>query len=140
MVLFWGQLVVPTLLYVCGEFLHVDMAVLSECAPTWRYAVSTVMILLSLALIPLALRLFKFGKVRRDLAEHGAEALGKWGRIRLLMLGDLLLANTVLYYAFAYEPAFGYLAVVTLLTMPFVYPTKNRCLTETEAAGEGADA
>lgn len=140
MTLFWGQLAIPAMLYVCGEFLDVDMAVLSGCSPTVRYAATAAMILFSLALIPLALRLFKFRKIHDDLIERQAFALDKWGVVRLMILGDLLLLNTVLYYAFGFEPAFGYLALITLLAMPFVYPTMNRCLTETEEPGEGAEA
>ncbi len=141
MALFWAQLLIPALLYVGGEFLDVDMAFLSDCPSNVRYVVSTVMILLSLTLIPLALRLFKFRKIHDDLIARQAFALDKWGRARLIILGDLLLFNTALYYAFGFEPTFGYLAVVTLLTLPFVYPTMNRCLTETEdEQEEGSEA
>jgi len=132
LVLFWAQLAVPALVYVCGEFLQVDMAFLSDASPAVRYTVSTVMILASLALIPLALKLFRIARIHADLVGRGAAALSKWGCVRLLILGDLLCLNTIFYYLFGFEPAFGYLAVVTLLTLPFVYPTMNRCLTETE--------
>ena len=42
-------------------------------------------------------------------------------------MGALLVVNTFLYYAFEMEPSYGYLAVVTLLCMPFVIPTMSRC-------------
>ena len=132
LVLFWAQLAWTALIYVCGEFLHVDLAFLSGASPSVRYIVSTVMILLSLALIPLALKMFRIGRIRADLVGRGAPALRKWGCVRLLILGDLLFLNTILYYLFGFEPAFGYLAVVALLTLPFVYPAMNRCLAETE--------
>ena len=40
--------------------------------------------------------------------------------------------NTLLYYIYGFEPAFGYLAVMVMLTMPFVFPTMSRCKAETE--------
>ena len=131
-VLFWSQLIVPAIIYVCCEYLNVDLAFLAGTSENGRYVVSTVMILATLALLPLALRLFKFQRIHNDLIERRADALHKWGIIRLIILGDLLLINTLLYYAYGFESAFGYLAVVTLLAMPFVYPTMERCYAEVE--------
>ena len=132
MIIFWGQLLLPVAFYVCGDFLDVDLAVLSGVSAQERYVVSVVMILLTLALVPLALRLFKVKRIHDDLISRQAEALRKWGSLRLAILGILLSVNTILYYIFGFEPAFGYLAVVVMLTLPFVYPTMNRCLSETE--------
>ena len=132
MVLFWAQLIIPAVIYVCCEFLDVDLAFLAGTSEKARYVVSTVMILATLALLPLALRLFKFQRIHNELVDWRAEALGKWGIIRLVILGNLLLINTLFYYAYGFESAFGYLAVVTLLTMPFVYPTLERCYAEVE--------
>lgn len=130
MALFCCILLVAAAIYVCGDFVHVDMAVMAEATKGERFVASTVMILLTMALLPLSLRLFRFKRVTADLKEHGAVALKKWGVIRLACLGLLLVANTFLYYAFAFESAYGYLAVVTLLCMPFVVPTMNRCKEE----------
>ena len=132
MVLFWAQLIIPAVIYVCCEFLDVDLAFLAGTSEKARYVVSTVMILATLALLPLALRLFKFQRIQNELVDWRAEALGKWGIIRLVILGNLLLINTLFYYAYGFESAFGYLAVVTLLTMPFVYPILERCYAEVE--------
>jgi len=30
------------------------------------------------------------------------------------------------------NPAFGYMAIIQLLCLPFVYPSLNRCIAETE--------
>ena len=136
MTIFWLQLIIPALLYVGCEFFSLDLALLSDTQPQVRYVVSTVMILLTLAMVPVALRLFKLHRVSDDLLMRKAEALRKWGLLRLVILGDLLVANTLLYYVFGFEPAFGYLAVVVLLTLPFVYPTMNRCLAEVEPNDE----
>ena len=127
MALFGGFLLLATLLYILGEFLHVDMGVLAEADRGQRFICSTVMILLTIALLPLSLRLFKFKRISSDLQQRKAPALAKWGSIRLIVMGVLLVVNTFLYYAFELEASYGYLAVVTLLCMPFVIPTMSRC-------------
>lgn len=132
MTLYWTVLIVPALIYVCGDILDIDLAVLSGVSELARYVVSTVMILATLALLPIVLRLFKMQRVHADLVRRRADALKKWGSLRVCILGGLLLLNTLLYYAFGFESSFGYLAIVTLLCMPFVYPTMDRCLTEVE--------
>ena len=134
--LFTAVCVVALGLYVCGEYLDMDLAVLSDASAGTRFALQTVAILLSLAVAPLSLRLFSLPKVRSDLMAHKASALRKWGSLRILMLGGALICNTALYYMFAYEPAFGYLAVMTALAMPFVFCTEDTEKTEdTEPCG-----
>ena len=96
------------------------------------YVVQMIMILLTLCLVPLALRLFKFKQIHSSLLSSPDTALLKWGSIRILILGLLLVANTFLYYIYGFEPSFGYLAVMVMLTMPFVLPTMKRCKAETE--------
>ena len=126
------MLLIAAVLYVLGDFLYVDMAVLSDTSKTAMYIVQMVMILLTLGLVPLALRLFKFGFVHRQLVAQRESALLQWGLVRISILGLLLIINTILYYLYAYEPAFGYLAVMVLLCMPFILPTMSRCQSETE--------
>lgn len=137
MILFCEQLFLAGLLYVCGEFFEVDMAVFANISKEALFVISTVMILLTLAAIPLGLRLFKFKKVAADLRERGEMALLKWGVLRLSMIGDLLVINTLFYYIFGFEPAFGYLAVICMLSMPFIVPTMSRC--EAEVSAEETD-
>lgn len=133
MTLFWGLVAIPALLYVSCEFLGADIAYLSGATPAVRYAASAVAILLTLVLLPLSLRFFRLPRIHADLLSRKAAALRKWGRLRLLTIGGLLIVNTLLYYLLGFEPAFGYLAVVVLLTLPFVCPTMSRCLAETES-------
>jgi hypothetical protein len=52
--------------------------------------------------------------------------------IRLLMLLVPLWADTLLYYLYM-NTTFGYLGIILALCLPFVYPSMNRCETETEA-------
>ena len=41
-----------------------------------------------------------------------------------------MMYNTYLYYMYM-NPTFGYLAIILLLTLPFVMPTESRCIAET---------
>ena len=127
MTIFSGALLLATLLYILGEFLQVDLGIFAETTREQRFICSTVMILLTIALLPLSLRLFKFKLISNDLQQRKAPALAKWGALRLCVMGALLVVNTFLYYAFELEASYGYLAVVTLLCMPFVIPTMSRC-------------
>ena len=135
-VLFTLICVIALGLYIGGEFLDMDIAVLSDVSDETRFVLQTVAILLSLAVVPLSLKLFSMKKVKADLLERKALALKKWGTIRLLMLGVILIGNTLLYYLLGYEPAFGYLAIITALVLPFVVPTMKRCEAETSVNEE----
>jgi len=136
MAIFSGSLLLAAILYILGEFLHVDMGIFAEATRQQRFVCSTVMILLTISLLPLSLRLFKFKRISNDLQQRKAPALALWGTLRLSIMGALLVVNTFLYYAFELEASYGYLAVVTLLCMPFVIPTMNRCKEEVEEVKE----
>ena len=90
-----------------------------------------IMELLSLGAAFLGLRLFKFAFVHDELIAHPEPAMWKWGLIRLLILEVPMLADTLLYYIFM-NTTFGYLGIMLLLCLPFVFPSKSRCENETE--------
>ena len=50
--------------------------------------------------------------------------------LQLLLLP--LLVNTLLYYMYA-NVAFGYMAIILVIVLPFVYPSMERCMSEVEA-------
>lgn len=128
--LFWGLLTIAAAIYLLGEFVQMDFVVWPDADKQTRFVVSTLMILLTISFLPLALRLFKFKCIHTQLVQQRERALARWGTLRLLLMGLLLCANTMLYYAFGFETTYGYLAVVVLLCMPFVIPTKSRCEAE----------
>jgi hypothetical protein len=71
--------------------------------------------------------------------EGKAIALRKWGVLRLSMLEVPLLANTLFYYIYM-NTTFGYMAIILLICLAFVYPSMNRCLADvenTEETGNG---
>jgi hypothetical protein len=133
MTLYCLLLIISAAIYICGEFFEVDMAMLaSESYKPTNYVVQMIMIMLVLTLLPLSLYMFKFKCIHSSLIATPAASLLKWGTIRIFVLGLLLLSNTILYYMFGFEPAFGYLAVMVMLVMPFILPTMSRCKAETE--------
>ncbi len=94
-----------------------------------EFGVTSAMQIVTLCAIPVSLRLFKFGIIKRQLTtEH---ELGKWSMARILILSDLMIANTLLYYLFL-NASFGYMAIILLLCMFFVVPTKERWMTDNE--------
>jgi len=97
-----------------------------------EFLLATIMELLTLCAIPLALRLFKFKKVERQLTADGGsfDVLMKWGGLRMALLCIPLVVNTLLYYLFM-NVAFGYMAIILLLSLFFIYPSLNRCIEET---------
>jgi len=92
----------------------------------------SLMELLTLGGVFLALRLFKFDKVHDDLVAKKEHALFKWGLLRLALILIPMVGNTYLYYMFM-NTTFGYLAIIQLLSLPFVYPSLSRCKSEVEA-------
>ncbi len=94
-----------------------------------EYYVAIVMELLTITLIPLSLRLFKFGFVKRQLSSSPTHALGTWGSMRLCMLILPMMVNCWLYYMFV-NVTFGYMGIIGVLCLCFVYPSKDRCQME----------
>lgn len=92
-----------------------------------QFVLTAAMELLTVVCIPLALRLFKM--LGRKV--HDAATLRRYGLLRLAMLVVPLWLNTILYYLFM-NAAFGYMAIIILIAMSFVFPTKDRCRSEEE--------
>ena len=95
-----------------------------------EFVALTVMELSTLAMAFLGLRLFKFPMIHTQLVTEKEPAMLKWGLLRLFILEVPMIVNTYLYYMYM-NPTFGYLAIILLLTLPFVFPSEGRCLAET---------
>lgn len=81
--------------------------------------------LVTIVLIPTALRLFKTKDVERRLDEGNVKAFKTWSVVRILMITLPLLANTLLYYLFM-NTTFGYMALILLICLPFIYPATRK--------------
>ena len=132
-VLLWTVLALALIVVVLFETDVLMFGYYAGSGEQAEFLLTTMMELLTLAVIPLSLKLFKFPRVHADLISRKAEALRKWGLLRLLMLLVPLLVNTLLYYAYA-NVAFGYMAIILVIVLPFVYPSMERCQSETEEA------
>jgi hypothetical protein len=95
-----------------------------------EFALTSVMELITLGAAFLGLRLFKFKTVHNDLVTRKERAMWKWGMARLIILEAPMVIDTLLYYIYM-NPTFGYLAIILLLCLPFVFPSYNRCVSET---------
>ena len=87
-----------------------------------KFLFTTLMELGSLAAAFFGLRLFKFKTIYNDLVTRKEPAM--------MILEVPMLADTLLYYIYM-NTTFGYLAIILLLCLPFVFPTQNRCVAET---------
>ena len=92
-----------------------------------EFVLLCLMELLTICVIPVALRLFRFGSVARRLTTP--EALLRWAGLRLYMLCVPLVVNLLLYYLY-FNVAFGYMGIILLLCLFFVVPTRARCESE----------
>ena len=130
----WGALSFSFLLILAYELGWLEEGAFAGKARS-EYVCSVVMELEALIGIPLALRLFKWKRIERDLQQGKEKALLKWGMLRMLMLCLPMVADTALYYFFM-SPAFGYLAIIHAICLMFVYPSTDRCFAETESKEE----
>ena len=81
--------------------------------------------LITIVFIPVALRLFKTKDVEKRLEEGDIKAFRKWGLVRILMITVPLVLNTLLYYSFM-NTTFGYMALILLICLPFIYPAARQ--------------
>lgn len=106
----------------CGMMVSDDKSV--------EFVTAFVMEFLTICVIPVAMRLFRFRRIGRKLIS--AESLKVWGMTRLLMLCVPMVLNTVLYYMFM-NVAFGYMGIILFLCLFFIVPTRERCMSEINA-------
>jgi uncharacterized membrane protein YhaH (DUF805 family) len=130
MMCFWWWLSVAIIIVVLYEGELLETGMLTEDT-SMEFVLTTLMELLSLAAVFVGLRMFKKKRIHDDLTTRKALALSLWGLIRLCIIGLPLSLNVLFYYLFM-NTTFGYMAIIMALCLPFVYPTLNRCLTETE--------
>lgn len=94
------------------------------------FAATTCMELITVCSIPIALKLFKWKRVVEFIKRDKAKALRLYGTVRIFILGIVMMANTILYYMLM-NTTMGYLAIITLIAMAFIVPTRQRCEYET---------
>lgn len=130
MVNFFFVLVVTLLLvvlYECELLVPTDLMGNAQAV----FFLQVLMELVTIVAIPVALKLFSVKAVRRRLVQGKGAALLPWGTARINLLCLPMLVNTFLYYQ-TMSPTFGYMAIILMLCLFFVYPSMDRCYAETE--------
>ena len=94
------------------------------------FVLTALMEIISLGAAFFGLRLFKFKAIHNDLVSRKETAMWKWGMARLIILEAPMVINTLLYYIYM-NTTYGYLGIMLLLCLPFVFPSTGRCLAET---------
>lgn len=115
-----------------------DILPCGACATdtTAQFVAAIIMELVTICVIPLALKLFRIKAVAAHITDE--KSLLTYGTIRSSMLTIPLVANTFLYYMFM-SATFGYMAVILLLCLAFVWPTKDRCASEAGATSDASN-
>lgn len=130
---FWSSIAFALLMVIAFETELLPAGTMAA-EQSVEFILLSVMEVVTVCLIPLALRLFKFRKVRRSLLSgdqaEKARALMGWGLVRMSMLCLPMIINTLFYYMFM-SVAFGYMGIIGLLCLVFVYPSAQRCTDET---------
>ena len=93
------------------------------------FLLQLVMEAVSIVAIPVALKMFSIRYVHRLLVKGQGVALLRWGTARINLLCLPLVVNTFLYYQTMWA-GFGYLAIILLLCLFFIYPSIDRCESE----------
>lgn len=93
--------------------------------PQEEFLATIVMELVTLVAIPVALRLFKTKNVEQSVEQGDEVAFRKWSVIRILLVTEPLLINTLCYYLFM-NTTFGYMALILLICIPFIYPASQK--------------
>lgn len=96
-----------------------------------EFIAATVMELVTICAIPVVLRTFKFGFIKKRVRNGGIGSLQFWSLLRMLIFCILMVVNTLLYYLFMYV-AFGYMAIILFLCIFLIFPTMERLKKEME--------
>lgn len=93
--------------------------------PQEEFLATIVMEFVTLVAIPVALRLFKTKNVEQSVEQGDEAAFRKWSVMRILLVTEPLLINTLCYYLFM-NTTFGYMALILLICIPFIYPASQK--------------
>lgn len=130
--IYWGIASGALAFALIIEFIMIDEVggILTENKQS-EFVFENVAILWTLASIYFSLRLFKFKKIEDALRFNPLENYRKYCVLRLALLDLPLLFDILCYWLFV-NSSFAWLGVLIGLAFPFVYPTKERFLSETD--------
>ena len=126
-VLYFAYLAMSSLIFLLFSYSGIPE---HDATSPFEFYISTIDVILSILIIPFALKLFKFKKVHDELITNKSEALLRYGIFRMALLENMLLLNTGLYAILFGSPTYGYLAIIFLIAIIFIYPSRDRCYSE----------
>lgn len=124
----WGQILFCLLLILLFETGEATPGTMAD-DKMLNYYVAIPMELITICLIPVALRLMRFRYVKDQIAKKPLEAARTWSIVRIDLICFPMLLNCVFYYLFM-NVAFGYMGIIGLLCIPMIYPSRRRLLQE----------
>ena len=98
------------------------------------FIMTSIMEIITICLIPVSLRLFKFKKIRNGILSDTTENHSSFISCAIVRLGMLqlpMIVNAILYYMYM-NVAFGYMGIILFLVSFFIFPTVERCNFEYE--------
>ena len=128
--IFWIPIVLSAIIIVSGELDIIPNGILANGKQV-EFVIMSMMEILTIIAIPVALKLFKFKAIANKLASDTLLHFERWGIVRLCLLNVPMVINLVCYYLFV-GAGFGYLAIILVLSLFFVYPSLSRCYNETD--------
>lgn len=126
----YASIIISLIVVVLYET-EIFMPGILETDTNTEFMIVSLMEILTICMLPLALRLFKFKKISNAVTDEGAQGLARWGSVRIMMICLPMVINTLLYYLSGLNVAFGYMAIICLICVIFVYPSMSRCMAET---------
>lgn len=126
----WYIAILAIGMFVCFSFLFNDTIFTED--PQLDFIFLTAMELITLCVIPFALRLFKFKWVKKRIKKQGTKGLLDLKASQILMLSGPMILNAIIYFMNR-QVAHFYLAVILFLSMIFIYPSQEKLVNELDA-------
>ncbi len=128
-IVFWYMLLVNVSFFFVIEFFLLDIGAIFTDEPQLEFILLCVMILATLGVIYSALRLFKFEWVKRRIEEDTIARYHDLALARIETSSGIAIFNLIFYWFFL-NTSFLWLFVIILLSLPFIYPSKERFYNE----------
>lgn len=130
------SLTLSLLIILLFEMQLIEEGLLLSEDGTLQFAIQSLMTIALFVTIPSALYLFRWEKVAQDLKWNQEKALIKWGTFRMMLLCLPMTLNVLFYYLFGSSVGFFYMAIIYVLSLVFILPTKGRCENECQVHNE----
>jgi len=137
--IYWGLTTGMALFALVIEFVLIDSMGGSFVGSTAEFIYQSCMILLTLGGIYACLRYFKFGFIQRQLKENTEK---KYKELSILRFGiiEMMVCLNLFGYLFFVSASFAWLAVISAMTLFFVYPSEERYCSEVGFDADGKSA